>query len=233
MGAYAYIEGNPQVRPSYSDNLRLSYVAFKVLNIGTSFNYNKGIIVQIPQYDPATGQTGYIQGNFGTYYYLGAWVSVSGLPITKWWQLTLNLWGAYTVNDDNVTTTTRSWQVETYLNSTFLLSKTWSAEIEGWVQTPATWGYYSMKTRGELSAGVKKTFCDNKGSVSLYIDDIFNTSGTNGTMSRNGTVSHTNSRWDSRAIRFSFSWRFGNTNSPAKQRKVGQQEEAKRMGGGN
>ena len=231
MGAYTYVEGNPQVLPSYSDNLRLSYTAFQVLNIGTSFNYNKGIIVQVPQYHPENGQTGYTQDNFGTNYFFGAWVSVSGLPITKWWQLTLNLWGAYTVNDDNVTTT-RSWQVNPYLNSTFLLSKTWSAEIEGWMQTPTIWGYYDMKAQGALSAGVKKTFCDNKGSVSLYIDDIFNTQRSDVTISRNGIISHANNRWDSRAIRVSFSWRFGNMSSPAKQRKVGQQEEADRMGGG-
>ncbi len=100
------------------------------------------------------------------------------------------------------------------------------------MQTPTIWGYYDMKAQGALSAGVKKTFCDNKGSVSLYIDDIFNTQRSDVTISRNGIISHANNRWDSRAIRVSFSWRFGNMSSPAKQRKVGQQEEADRMGGG-
>ena len=236
VGAYAYIEGNPQLSPSYSNNISLSYTAFRALNIGTSFYHSKGMIIQVPTFNLTTGETGYVQDNFGYNYHIGMWLSVSGLPITKWWTLTASIWGAYIVNeainDDTTTATTYSWMSNPYLNTTFLFSKTWSMEIEGWMQTPAIWGYYDMKAQGSISMGVKKTFCNNQGSISLYLDDIFKTQRSRVTMSRNGTVSYTENRWESRALRFSFSWRFGNVSSPAKQRKVGEQEEVERMSGG-
>ncbi len=231
IGAYTYIEGNPQLSPSYSDNIRLSYTAFQFLNIGASFSYNQGMIVQIPVFDPIKGETGYVQGNFGYNYHTGIWASVSEFPLTKWWTLNLSLWAAYVINDDN-TTVTKSWQFNPYLSTTVLLGKNWSAELEGWMSTPTIWGYYEISAQGSLNAGVKKNFWDNKASLSLYLDDIFNSQHSNVRMARNGTSSYNENSWDSRSIRVSFSWRFGNMGSPAKQRKVGQQDEANRLGSG-
>ncbi|MCL2097567.1 MAG: TonB-dependent receptor [Bacteroidales bacterium] len=231
VGVFTYIQGNPELSPSYSDNINFSYTAFQVLNVGLSFSYNKGMIIQVPFFDLQSGESGYVQGNFGHNYYYGFWASVSELPLIKEvWNLSSGINGGYLTNNDN-TTTTHSMHAFLYLNSSILFSKTWSIEIEGWAQSPAIWGYYDMKAQGAVSMGVKKNFCNNQGSVSLYLDDIFKTQHSYVTLSREGTVSYAESRWASRALRFSFSWRFGKMSSPAKQRNVGQQEEAERLGG--
>jgi hypothetical protein len=231
VGAYTYIKGTPDLSPSYSDNISLSYTAFQRWNMGMSFSSNKGLIIQVPEFDPATGQTGYVQGNFGHNYMTGIWVSASMLPITQWWYLTAGIYGHYIINKDN-TIDTRSWNTYAHFNNTLLFDKTWSMEIEGWMQSPTIYGYYDIKAMGSINMGVKKTFCENKGSVSLYLDDIFKTQRSHVTMSREGTVRYAESLWTSRAIRFSFSWRFGKMGTPAKQRKVGQLEEVERMGAG-
>jgi hypothetical protein len=189
------------------------------------------MIIQVPEFDPKTGQTGYVQGNFGHNYYYGIWASVSMLPIAKWWYQTFGIYAAYIKNEDKITT--YSQQAFLHFNTTLLLSKTWSAEVTGWMQTPTVWGYYDVKAQGSLDIGIKKTFYNNQGSVSLYFDDIFKTQRSYVTMSREGTVSYAESRWSSRSIRFSLSWRFGSMSNPVRQRKVGQQEEVERMGSGD
>ena len=104
-------------------------------------------------------------------------------------------------------------------------------EIEGRMQTPTIWGYYDMKSRGSVNMGVKKTFGKYKGALSLYLDDIFKTDRSHVTMLHDGTMRYAESLWTGRAIRFSFSWRFGNMGKPERQRRVGQQDEAERLGG--
>ncbi|MCL2098489.1 MAG: TonB-dependent receptor [Bacteroidales bacterium] len=231
VGPYMYVQGNPELSPSYSDNITFSYTAFQVLNIGARFNYNKGMIVQVPEYDDISGHTGYTMGNFGHNQYVGIWVQLSGLPVTKWWYQTLGVYGAYIENDDN-TSTTRSTQANLSFNTTLLLDKTWSMEISGWLQTPTIWGYYDMRAQGSVDIGVKKSFCNNQGAVSLYFDDIFKTQRTRLNMALGGMESYLEQVNSTRAIRFSFSWRFGKMSAPTKQRKVGQQEEMERMGSG-
>ena len=231
-GAYTYIEGNPQLSPSYSHNIQLSYTAFQRWNMGMSFSHNKGMIIQVPEFDEDTGQTGYVQGNFGKNYMTSVWVSASMLPFAKWWYFTTAVYASHIWNKDGEVST-QSWHSYININNTFLLGKTWSAELTGWMQSPTIWGYYDIKAQGSVSAGVKKTFANNQGALSLYLDDIFKTQGTNVTMSREGTVRYAENMWSTRAIRFSFSWRFGAMSGPAKQRKVGQQEEVGRLGAGD
>ncbi|MDR0296228.1 MAG: TonB-dependent receptor, partial [Prevotellaceae bacterium] len=231
-GAYTYIQGTSDLSPSYSNNIQLSYTAFQRWNIGMSFSHTKGMIIQVPEFDEDTGETGYVQGNFGQNYMTGIWVSASMLPLAKWWYFTTTVYGSHISNKDGEVNT-QSWHSYINVNNTFLLGKTWSAEITGWMQSPTIWGYYDIKAQGSVSAGVKKTFADNKGALSLYLDDIFKTQSSNVTMSREGTVRYAENLWSSRAIRFSFSWRFGTMSAPAKQRKVSQQEEVQRMGAGD
>jgi hypothetical protein len=118
-----------------------------------------------------------------------------------------------------------------YGSTTFLLGKTWKAEVEYWLQTPISVGYFSIKSQSNLNIGIQKTFWNNKGSLSLYVDDIFATNKEDITTNRDGVSRDIRQRHDSRSVRTSFSYRFGNAGKPAKQRNVGQQEEAERLGG--
>jgi len=231
ISGYSYIEGNANLKPEYTHRFNLSYTGFQAFNVGLMYSFTNDEIIQIPEYNESTKESGYIQGNFGRNSYFGMWAGVSELPITKWWFFTMNLWGAYsTSKHDNFKQNSFMWNV--YSNNTFILGTTWKAELEAWMQGPARWGFFEIKTRGDVNVGVRKTFLEGKGSLGLFVDDIFSTGDGNRVLSNKDGVARINENiWTSRAVRVSFSYRFGSNQQQSRQRNVGQQDEAERIGG--
>jgi outer membrane receptor for ferrienterochelin and colicin len=229
LSAYSYIEGNPDLSPEYSHRFNISYTGFQMLNVGLIGNVTNDLIVQTPAYDTLSHAGGYRQGNFGKMAYAGLHAGVSELPLTPWWTLTVNIESIYLMNEEGDYKNT-SFLCNGYGSATFLLGKTWKAEATYWIQSPFSWGYFNMKTQSNLNIGIQKTFGNNKGSVSLYVDDIFAGNQENLTSGVGGVVRNVRQNGSSRSLRASFSYRFGNAGKPAKQRNVGQQEEAERLG---
>ncbi|MDR3350288.1 MAG: TonB-dependent receptor [Prevotellaceae bacterium] len=230
ISSYSYIEGNPDLQPEYSHRFNLSYTGFQALNTGILYFFTKGQIIQLPAFDAETHANGYRQGNFGQWSAFGAWVGISELPLTPWWSFTVNATGICLHNED-VDYSNRSFNIQGYGSTAFLLGKTWKVEIEYNLQTPLSMGYFNIKTQSNLSAGVQKTFWDRKGTLSLYVTDILATNKEDITATRGGVTRDIRQRHDSRSVRASFLYRFGNAGKPAKQRNVGQQEEAERLNG--
>ncbi|MDR2802622.1 MAG: TonB-dependent receptor [Prevotellaceae bacterium] len=230
ISAYSYIEGNPELSPEYSHRFSLSYTGFQVFNAGVFYFLTKNQIIQVPVFDTESHGGGYKQGNFGQWTAVGASVGLSELPLTPWWSLTVNADAIY-INNADADYTKQSFSLNGYGSTTFLLGKTWKAEVEYNLQTPLSMAYFNMKSQSNLNIGVQKTFWNNKGSLSLYVNDIFATNKEDFTANRDGVFRNVRQRHDSRSVRASFSYRFGNAGKPAKQRNVGQQEEAERLGG--
>ncbi|MCL2098315.1 MAG: TonB-dependent receptor [Bacteroidales bacterium] len=229
--AYSYYEGNPDLYPTYSHRFSLSYMGFQVFNAGVSYSFYNNNITSIPQFDPITHISGYRQENFGRCSGMGVWLGLSALPITKWWDLTVNLYGSYRMSEDGSYKST-SLSGYMYSNNTFTIGKTWNIEMDFWINSGGKWEYYHFKPQGSFDIGVKKTFWGKKGTLSLYLDDVLSTSKSNSYSDKDGVRQESESRWESRSLRVSFSYRFGNTGKPVRQRNVGDQEEAGRLGGG-
>ena len=231
ISGYSYIEGNANLKPSYTHRFSLSYTGFQAFNAGVMYSFTNDEIIQIPEYNETSKESGYVQGNFGKSSYIGIWASVSELPITKWWFFTMNLWGMHsTSNHGNFEQS--SFFMNASSNSTFVLGKTWKAEVFAWAQTPTQYGFFDIKARGSINIGVRKTFFDSKGSLALFIDDVFATmDGERITSNKDGVARTIANSWESRAVRISFSYRFGSNQQQSRQRNVGQQDEAERIGG--
>lgn len=230
ISAYSFTEGNPELSPEYVHRLNLSYTGFRMFNTGVMYSTTNGQINQIPSFDEITHASGYRQDNFGKMAMAVGWVSLSELSLTAWWTLTINVNAGYLYNEDG------DYKKETFFyqgygSTTFQPAKTWKVEIEYNLQGPAAWGYFNTKAQHIASIGVQKTLWNNKGSVSLYVNDVFATQNNDLTIQKDGIDRDIVQRQNSRSVRASFSYRFGNAGKPAKQRNVGQQEEAERLGG--
>jgi hypothetical protein len=230
ISAYSFIEGNPELSPEYTHRMNLSYTGFQVLNTGVMYSFSNEQIIQIPSFDEATHASGYRQGNFGKTAQVAAWAGLSELPLTAWWTFSMNVAAGYLYNE-NGDYKKEAGFYQGYGSTTFLLGKTWKAEIEYNLQSPISWGYFNIQTQHTASVGVQKTLWNNKGSLSLYVDDVFGTQRNDLTTHMNGIDRDIRQHNSSRAVRASFSYRFGNAGKPAKQRNVGQQEESERLGG--
>jgi hypothetical protein len=110
----------------------------------------------------------------------------------------------------------------------FILGKGWTAEINGWINTPETVALRHFDWKGTLDAGVQKTFSPRL-KARLSIQDIFHTNRSLAVLDNPELKSTTTIRTDSRVALLNLSWSFGNQKiKAARQRKTGSDEEIKR-----
>jgi hypothetical protein len=229
-GAYIYNEGNPDLQPAYQHNLSISYTFSRFLNISLIGQHTTQMFTQILSTDTTTAVTSVVWDNFGTFTLAGMQIAFSQMPVTKWWTFNLYLNGFY-MESSAPDYTKRLPFGQVYFENTFLMGSTWKAELMGSANSSIAQSYFVAEPMYFASAGVRKTLWDGKGSLSLNIDDIFNTQHARVLSDRNGQQIHTGNKWASRQFRLSFSYRFGKT--AAKRTRVGEIEESTRLGSGD
>ncbi|MDR0418728.1 MAG: outer membrane beta-barrel family protein [Prevotellaceae bacterium] len=227
---YTYFQGNPNLDPAYGHRVNLEYNLFRFINLSLGYSHTKGMMIQIPESLP-NNMTAYRQGNFGKTQNISFNIHLSQVPVAKWWSMNVSIWMAYIMNE-NYSYSNSNFGGNIWTNNTFTLSKTVKAELEFWANTPMVWGYFETKFQGSLNLGVKKSFWNNIGSLSIYFDDILGTNKFNATTRIDGIQREVENLWESCAIRFAFTYRFGQANQSAIRRNVGQQDDADRVGGG-
>jgi hypothetical protein len=77
-----------------------------------------------------------------------------------------------------------------------------------------TQGLYVLGTYFDCSVGLKKSFKDNRSTLSLNITDIFNKAYVPSKLDRLEQYSLTHGNFDMRGIRLSFSYKFGKNSIP-------------------
>ena len=170
--------------------------------------------------------------NFGSQSFLGGSVSITELPLAKWFVVNANL-AMLNVNNNTEGFTSNSFFGNGYLNAAFILPKDYKIEVTGFIQTGIPYGYFKIEPMGDLTLGVKKGIFQNKGTIALNIMDIFNTRTNKASLNSNALEGYNfTSHYNSRQITLSFQYRFGQGKA-MKARKVGNNEEASRAGSGN
>jgi hypothetical protein len=151
------------------------------------------------------------------------WSFDASLPfnITKWWNVNLNLWNGINVYDyqrENAAVDIKQWYGGAYIQQTFTLSKTLSAELSGWVSSGETWGFQTNKPQGSFDIGFKQFLWDKKATLKLSIQDPFYLNKWQNTLETSDLVTTGVYRWDNRRARINFTYNFGNTNVKINQR---------------
>ena len=238
--ATSYTQGNIELEPSYSHNLQLGGVFFHRLSVSGGFNVTNNFSdVQTPVLDRETGVMGLLYSNAGEQYTAYASLSLSELPITKWWNVTANLsylYLAFSAYDDlselvyGGSYSNSSNAFQGYASTTFLLPENFKFGIDGWITTPASMGYFNILAMGGLNFSLIKTFDDGKYTLALYANDVLNTGDTNGYMENDGVRTYILKQdYTNTNVSLSFTWRFGNNASQGRQRNVGNLDEATRL----
>jgi hypothetical protein len=228
-GAYAYNTGNPYLLPQYTHTLNLSYTHEKL----TVSLYTQSARQVINQETVITGDsisgypvTAVTYGNFGQTNFSGVTASLTNIFPYVWWSFNFYVSGFYTESTTHDYSSHRLFG-NAYTEHTFYIGKTWRAEITANVRSPMAYGYYTVSGNYFMSAGVRKNLWKHAATVSLYVDDIFNSQRSHVLTDRNGQRIEMNSTWSSRQIRVSFSYRFRQA-IKARER-VGQVDESGRL----
>ena len=225
--AYSYVEGNPDLLPEYSDQFSLSVGFMQYFNITAVGSFTTKMIAQNIQVEDS-GEKVIFWDNFGKQNFIGANISITELPIAKWFYVSTNAFIANNHNESGSYKYSSSF-VQGYINSTFILPHNIKAEISGNYQSKMAYSYAIVDPSYQISAAIRKGLFKNQATISLNINDIFRTVSNDITL--NNSIDNTykfNSSFNTQKITLSFSYRFGQSRA-VKQRNVGTEEGSERV----
>ena len=120
------------------------------------------------------------------------------------------------------------------ISQNLTVSKSLSVEVTGFYNGAGVYGFYRFQPQGALSVGIQKQVWEKKGRFSLNMNDLFWTNKFSGIAKFQDIDFRVNSFWQSRVIRASFTYRFGNQNvKGARDRNSATSAEQGRVKGSN
>lgn len=226
INSTSYTEGNPFLQPKFTDNVTLKHI-FKNKLISSLFisAENQGFD-QIPSVDPNTKQQTY---TFDNYYDLTA----SGLSETfsfqpfSWWKSTSQatlayIDGKFKPGFENLGTFKNGLNFQFYTDHNFFLNSDKTLQLE------ATYNYsspkkvlmYELGHTSSLDLGFKALFYNKRLKVSLAFQDIFKGNKPKITTYTNNIRQVYVNYFDSRNLKVSLTYKFGNEKLKSKKREV-------------
>ena len=244
LDRYTKEAGNPYLKPQYSNNFEITHTFKEFLITSVGYSRTKDMMTRILEadVDKATGDTSIIRYkymNVASADNFNLNISVP-MPITKWWMsfTTVSVsYGKYetVVNNNPVKLASGAFFGRT--QQTFTISKNMAAEVTYFYVSPQVTneGLFRMKSMSSLDLGVSQKVMKGKGSLKLNVADVFKTNYFRGSFENAGKYTYVSSARDSRQVRLTFTYRFGNTNvKAARTRQTGLEAEQNRVKqGGN
>ena len=238
VNATTYVHGKVDLQPEYSHNVSLTAILFGRLSISGGYaktlNFNG---MQVPKFDKENGSIGLVYDNSGTQDFTYAQVSLSEMPITKWWNLTLSAsyryssFKAYPELQTGLQSgyTNKGGMFLGYAATTFFLPLNFKTGLSGYYTTGQNIGFYRADRLWTVNFFLNKTFLDGKLSLDFAVDDIFSSMNMNLKIYDQGHLSYAIDQINSMtSFKLGVSWRFGKS-ANASRRNVGNLDESSRM----
>ena len=232
INSNSYSEGNPFLKPSFSDNFELAHSYKEVLRTSIFVNAITNGYGVVFTSNPETNTQIITRENYfkGLNYGLGESYSAS---FADWWQSenTLYFLGSETkfIKDINATPS-NSLQIDFTTNNTFVLGKNTKLQIDFNYSTPFKSGLYEIGYTSSFDIGFKQDLLNKTLQIAFLANDIFNTSYLKDfTSVVNGVKQVYSQNESNRFVRLSVIYNFGNKKINVKERNFGNQEERKRV----
>ncbi|MDM1293053.1 TonB-dependent receptor [Sphingobacterium sp. N143] len=233
LDQYTYQYGNPYLNPQYTNSYELNYT-FKeryLLNLG--YKRTSDAITQVIESNSATKAIAQTDRNLTYFDYYNMNITVP-VKLFKWWTTSNNASAFYSkYNFDARSGAPRQLEKLSFQVSSshdIHIGETSSVELTANYFSPAVYGVFSFQSYYGVDVGAGKTLFDKKLNVKLAVNDILNTRGKRRLSSyqENGYY-HIRNGYDSRVIRLSLSYRFGNVNIKSVNKRGGDNEEDSRL----
>lgn len=208
---YMYFAGTPSLRPSYNDNVELSY-SFKGKLTAALYNeYSRDNTSSIARLENGIFsnivENSYDQNKIGVR--LGYYDTFFGI-----WESSISSNANYAVTTPNISEVERlklfSFSYSIYNTITLNKEKTWFLMLNFWHDLPFTYANVKMKDQLDFSPGVKASFLGKRLNISAVFSDVFRTLKNQGYSYNNGYRSEFYSYNDYRKFSISMAYAFGN-----------------------
>jgi iron complex outermembrane receptor protein len=231
---YDYRQGNPNLLPQYTNKIQISHTYNKklVTTLYASVITNFYGFVDYVQND-STKVSRSITQNFGTYstYGLRFFAPVN---FTSWWTGNFTADASYQrikAYPQNGTLNKGTQWISLASTQDFRLSNSFTAEVSGDYESPGFYGIGQFKADYYVDAGISKQILNHNGKLSLSIKDIFNTHRDFSTIKYQNLNMTVYDKKETRIIRLSFSYNFGNISlKGTTKHDTGNEDEQQRAG---
>jgi len=174
---FSSVQGNPFLRPEYSNTFELSHTYKGRISNAISFSRVDNMILNYPVQVDSSKQTIFYVGNLAHSDNFSYNLFIQQ-QVSKWWNLTFNASASYiefkgTVNDQPYFAT--NLQASGFISNQLLIKPTLKLEIAAIYLSPMQTGLYKYDQRWALKVAVRKTFLKDRLNVMMGMIDIFYT----------------------------------------------------------
>jgi len=229
---FAYTEGNPFLQPSYNDNIELSHTLNNIFITTLSFSYITNGFNDVNFIDAGTNIQVAKPVNFITGYHYQFSNAIT-FNILKWLESINQVDVFYNRSNSNIAQTLSALNgfgayFSTLNQFVFNRSKTILGEASFWYQFPAVDGLNQNKNQYNLDLGIKTLLLNKKIQLAVAATDVLKTNRYRFNSLVNNIRQEYNNYYDSRQLRVTFRYNFGNEKIKQQDRKPGNEEERKR-----
>jgi len=239
LDRYTYEQGNPDLKPQFSNNIEVSYNYKGEWNISANYTMTTDIMSDVVITMKAAGDSNYTTyettQNIASQRNIGLSINYSKQLMKSW---TLNtFFNVYNNRYKGVVDSTGVDVSYTSFNGSFNtqynFKKGWTGEISGFYYAKNyVSGVRLANGRGMFSLGASKQLLNGKASVKLNLRDPFYLMNFTSRTSLSKGLTYSHSIWDNRRVILTLVYRFGKTMDSQRQRRNGgANDEQSRVGG--
>lgn len=230
---FLYYEGNPFLRPELTHTLQLSHTFKSNYITAISYNRTTDVMNWLMRQNDATNTTYQSPQNLSRFINYG--ISFTAMTeLAPWWtgshfgNVFRNIYEGHPDGGD-FTNSITSFSLNS--QNTFKIAKTISAELSGFYESKTVYGISRGRPYYAINTGIQKQVLDNKATLKLMVNDIFQTRQFRRTAQYENIDMYTHIRLDSRMAMLSFTYRFGKQGLKSRERKTGSEDIQNRVGG--
>ncbi|MGX5688440.1 TonB-dependent receptor domain-containing protein [Arcticibacter tournemirensis] len=233
LDKYTYNQGNPFLKPEYTNAFELSYTFKKAYTAAIGYNITTDVITEVLL--PNTEKEALYQTNQNLAKQISYNFTMSApITFTKWWSSNNNVNVFYLgfrtpdLNGQKLDNGKTAFQI--YSSQNFKIGKTTSLELNGNYQSSLIYGTLNIEPQYGIDLGISQSFYNKKANVKLAVNDAFNTQTQKISSAYPGLSYTLNQKHETQVVRLSLSYRFGkNEIKPSRNRSTGLDAEESRM----
>ena len=230
---YSYVEGNPFLQPSFSNNLELNYTFDDNWTNSVYFSHTKNGFEQLTIVDNSTNIQKTVAENFFNTSVIGISESYTFNKL-KWLSSTLSFDWSYNWAKSLIPITNQNLKgANAYfsISNDFILNKnkTLLFNISYWYNFKGVSDLDKSSAYSQLDTSFKYLTLDKKLQISLNVNDILKTNKPIYTSYTNNTQIDYKNYYDLRMFRITISYAFGNKNIEVERKELGNEEEKERI----
>ncbi|MEN0052536.1 MAG: outer membrane beta-barrel family protein [Mucilaginibacter sp.] len=227
LDPFTFRQGNAFLNPQYTDKYEASYTYNKSINVSLGYNHTSNVITGVVL--TSGDKTFATDRNLNSYNVYNVDFNAP-YTITRWWSGNVDFNGFYqeykadTLAGSKVNTSKVAFEAKA--TETFLFDD-FKGELTGSYNSASVSGVDHFKKYYGIDAGISRLFDHKKLNIKLSVSDIFNTRKfiVSSQLLSNYTFMQ---KYDTRVVRLTATYNFGNTKVKARQHRSGADDEAER-----